>query len=348
MPGVKAPGTASLKRSIGRLYVLLTALNLIAWGLAWLAFARHPALLGTALLAYTFGLRHAVDADHICAIDNVTRKLIQEGSRPIGVGLFFSLGHATIVFGLTIAIAIASQSVQRSLPILQHAGGIIGTSVSAAFLLLVAAVNAVVLAGVLQALRDVRRGRPYQERLLDDTLDRRGVLWRIFRPIVRLVDRSWKMYPVGMLFGLGFDTATEVGLLGIAAVAAGKGLPIYDILLFPLLFAAGMSLLDTSDGVLMLGAYGWAFVDPVRKLHYNAAITLASVVVAAIIGTMEASSVLSAQFGWSGGAWNVVNALGDHLGALGFAVVGALGSAWMVATLVYRRRTRPSAAKASR
>ena len=319
-----------------RLYAFLIALNVVAWGLAFLVFAHHPVLLGTALLAYTFGLRHAVDADHISAIDNVTRKLMHEGRRPAGVGFFFSLGHATVVVGLSIAIAIAANGVKQHLPALQNAGGILGTSVSAVFLLIVALINCVVLVGMFRALRGVRRGDGFHEEMLDGMLANRGLMGRFLRPLFRLVDASWKMYPVGVLFGLGFDTATEVGLLGIAAVQAGNGMPVYAILIFPLLFTAGMSLLDTTDGVLMLGAYGWAFVKPMRKLYYNFAVTFVSVVVAAVVGGIEALSVLSTQLKLSGGIWNAIAALSGNFGTLGFAIVGIFLGAWAISTVVYR------------
>lgn len=221
-----------IRRKVIGIYILLIAFNLIAWALAFLGFsARYPALLGVALLAYTFGLRHSVDADHISAIDNVTRKLMQENKRPVAVGFFFSLGHSTIVVALTIAIAIAATFVSTAIPALKNAGGLIGTSVSAAFLYLIAIINFLVLWEIFLAFRKVRRGEEYDDKTLDEFLNQRGLMGRFFRPLLRVVDKSWKMYPVGVLFGLGFDTATEVGLLGIAASQAGRGLPIIDILM---------------------------------------------------------------------------------------------------------------------
>jgi nickel/cobalt transporter (NiCoT) family protein len=327
----------TVRRDVLRIYAILIALNVTGWVLAFIAFANRPILLGTALLAYTFGLRHAVDADHISAIDNVTRKLMQEGQRPVGVGFFFSLGHSTIVVALSIAIAIAADGVRHSLPALQNAGGLIGTGVSAAFLLLVAAINAIVLADVMRAFREVRRTGVYHEQVVDGILERRGFVGRFFRPLFRLVDRSWKMYPIGVLFGLGFDTATEIGLLGIAAVEAGKGLPVYDILIFPLLFTAGMSLLDTTDGVLMLAAYGWAFVKPARKLYYNIVVTFVSVLVATVVGGVEVLNVLSQQLRLTGGIWSAVNNVGDHFGVLGFGIIAIFIAAWIASTVVYRR-----------
>src|SRR5438128_8088659 len=272
--------SSDIRGKVIGIYVLLIAFNISAWGLAIAGFAvQYPALLGTALLAYTFGLRHSVDADHISAIDNVTRKLLQENKRPVAVGFFFSLGHSTIVVALSIAIAIAAAFIQSDIPGFKSAGGLIGTSVSALFLYLIAIINILVLWEVFQAFQKVKRGEEYNDQTLDEFLNQRGLMGRFFRPLLKMVDKSWKMYPVGVLFGLGFDTATEVALLGIAASQAGKGLPIAYILIFPVLFTAGMCLMDTTDGILMLGAYGWAFVKPIRKLYYNLNITLISVLV---------------------------------------------------------------------
>jgi high-affinity nickel-transport protein len=327
-----------LRNKVCLLYALLIVLNLAAWGLAFWLFASHPLLLGTALLAYTFGLRHAVDADHISAIDNVTRKLMQDRKRPVGVGFFFSLGHSTVVIALTLGIAVAAAIVKGRLPALQRAGELVGTSVSAIFLLLVAAINLIVLIDIFRAFRAARRGEAYDDRGVDEMLDGRGLVGRFFRPLLKLVDSSWKMYPIGLLFGLGFDTATEVGLLGIAAVEAGKGLPVYDILIFPLLFTAGMSLLDTTDGILMLGAYGWAFIKPMRKLYYNMVITFVSVLVALIIGAIEAASVVASQLRLSGGIWDAVNSLSDNFGTLGFIIIGVFLVSWGVSSAIYKLR----------
>lgn len=331
-------GSADVRRNIMRLYALLVVLNVGAWILAFVAFAKHPVLLGTALLAYTFGLRHAVDADHISAIDNVTRKLMQERKRPVAVGFFFSLGHSTIVVALSVAIAIAASVVKTKIPSLQSVGGLVGTSVSATFLLLIAAINIVVLADIFRTFRDVRNGAIYNDHSLDEMLNQRGLMGRFFRPLLKIVDKSWKMYPIGVLFGLGFDTATEVGLLGIAAVEAGKGLPVWDILIFPLLFTAGMSLLDTTDGILMLGAYGWAFVKPMRKLYYNMVITLVSVLVAVVIGGIEALSIVSGQLKLHGGAWDAIGSLSGQFGTLGFIIVGIFIASWIISTVIYKMK----------
>jgi high-affinity nickel-transport protein len=316
--------TASTRKKIVTIYAVLIGANILVWALAFVLFSPpHALLLGTALLAFTFGLRHAVDADHISAIDNVTRKLMQDGKQPVGVGFYFSLGHSTIVFLLTLAIALGASALRSRLPQLQAFGGIFGTGISAGFLLLIAAVNTLVLVDLLRALRRLRAGEEYCEQSLNDMLNGRGLLGRFFKPLLRLVSRSRDMYLVGFLFGLGFDTATEVGVLGIAAIEAGKGLPIWTILLLPALFTAGMSLVDTTDGILMLGAYGWAFLNPARKLYYNVAVTTASVLTAVVVGGIELS-------GLAGG--------GLQIGWLGYAVVAAFAVGWMVSMAFYALR----------
>jgi nickel/cobalt transporter (NiCoT) family protein len=327
--------SSDLRRRIIGIYVLLIAFNAVAWLLAFLAFsARFPALLGAALLAYTFGLRHSVDADHISAIDNVTRKLMQERKRPITVGFFFSLGHSTIVVLLSVGIALAAAFIKTAIPSLQSAGGIIGTLVSAFFLYLIAIINLLVLWEIFHAFRKVTRGEGYNDQTLEDFLNQRGLMARFFRPLLKMVDRSWKMYLVGVLFGLGFDTATEVGVLGIAAFEASRGLPVLYIMIFPMLFMAGMVLLDTTDGILMLGAYGWAFVKPVRKLYYNLNITLVSVLVALVVGTIEIISIVSGPLGLTGGIWNFLNNL--DFGLLGGAIIGIFVLSWVVSTIIYK------------
>jgi high-affinity nickel-transport protein len=328
----------NVRVKVATLYALLVGATILAWGLAFLAFATRPLLLGTALIAYTFGLRHAVDADHISAIDNVTRKLMQRGGRPVAVGFFFSLGHSTIVVALTVAIAVASYAVKRSMPGLQNAGALIGTAVSALFLFAIAAVNIVIFLEVYRTFRRVRRGESFDERGIDSLLSDRGLIGRFFRPLFAFIGKSWQMYPMGVLFGLGFDTASEVGLLGIAAVEGGKGLPVYDILIFPLLFTVGMSLLDTTDGILMLGAYGWAYVKPMRKLYYNMNVTLVSIVVALLVGSIEGLGVLATQLHLVGAFWDRIENVNDNFGVLGFAIVGIFIVSWGVSTLVYRLR----------
>jgi len=331
------PG-GSLRSRIVLLCGGLVAANLAAWAWALVAFHAYPVLLGTALLAYGFGLRHAVDADHIAAIDNVTRTLMQTGARPIGVGLFFSLGHSTIVVAASAAIAATAIGFGSRLEFLHGIGGVVGTLVSSLFLLTIAAMNIAILVSVRRNFRRVCAGEPVDPDQLDLLLSGRGFLARIFRPLFRRIRRSWHMYPLGLLFGLGFDTATEVGLLGISAAEASHGLPVWSILVFPALFTAGMSLVDTLDGMLMIGAYGWAFVRPVRKLYYNMAITCISVVVAVLIGGIEVLGLLGQRLALHGLFWNAIDALNNNFGLIGYFIIGVFVAGWACAALIYRAR----------
>ncbi len=330
----RQPG--SLRRSIVGIYALLVLGNLAAWAWAVLAFRKHPVLLGTALLAYGFGLRHAVDADHIAAIDNVTRKLRQEGKRPVSVGLYFAIGHSTVVVLAAAGVAGTATALAGSFEQFKAVGGIIGTGVSALFLFAIAAANVVVLRAVWRTFQHVRRGGSYVDEDLDLLLNSRGLLARLFRPLFRLITRSWHMAPLGFLFGLGFDTATEVALLGISATQAAQGIPVWSIMVFPALFAAGMSLIDTTDGILMLGAYEWAFVKPMRKLAYNLALTAASVVVAVLVGGVEALGLLGDQLELQGPFWGAIGALNDNMGTLGLVIIGLFAAAWAGSVVLYR------------
>ena len=325
------------------IYTLLGVVNVLVWLVAITAFRKFPLLLGTSVIAYSFGLRHAVDADHIAAIDNVTRKLMQEGKRPVGVGFFFSLGHSTIVVLASIIIAAATTEIQKNLPQFRQVGGIIGTSVSAIFLFVIAIINMIILRDVYKTFKEVKRGGAYSEQSMNDLLNQRGLVARFFRPLFKLIRQSWHMYPLGFLFGLGFDTATEIGLLGITAAEATKGLPIWSILIFPALFTAGMSLMDTSDGVLMLAAYGWAYVKPMRKLFYNLTITFVSVFVALLIGGIEAFNVIGEKFvqrtpsgelrGWF---WNYVSGINDDFSTMGYFIIGIFILSWLASTIIYK------------
>src|ERR1700734_4304535 len=319
-------------------YILLFVVNAAAWMWAIVAFHNYPVLLGTAALAYSFGLRHAFDADHLAAIDNVAPKLMQEGRRPGGVGLFFSLGHSTIVVALTVAIAIATSELQGRFGAFKSFGGIVGTLVSALFLFAIAIANIIVLASVWRTFQTVTRGGRFVQEDLDLMLANRGLLGRLFRRFFRLIERSWQMFPLGLLFGLGFDTATEVGLLGISATQASQDLSIWSILVFPALFTAGMTLMDTTDSVLMLGAYGWAFAKPIRKLYYNLTITAVSIVVAVVVGGLEVLNLVGDQLGLTdgGGFWGAVGSLNANFGVLGYLIVGVFVAAWAVSYLVYR------------
>jgi nickel/cobalt transporter (NiCoT) family protein len=328
---------ARLRPKVIALYIIVVAANGLAWGWAVAAFHGHPLLLATGLIAYGFGLRHAVDADHIAAIDNVARKLMQEGKRPITVGLFFALGHSTVVFAASTVIALTAASFQLRFPGLVEVGGVVGTSVAALFLLAIAMINIVVLARLYELLRRVKRGESNIEDQLNVVLTQRGLLGRLFRIMFRLTSRSWHMYPLGLLFGLGFDTATEIGLLGISAAELSKGLSIWSILVFPALFAAGMSLVDTSDGVFMVGVYSWAFTDPVRKLYYNVTITGISVIVALAIGSIEAIGLVAEKVGFAGGIWDFA---ARHLGPIGYFVIGVFAGSWFVSFVISRAMGR--------
>jgi nickel/cobalt transporter (NiCoT) family protein len=327
---------ANTKGRILGLYAVLAAANLIVWAWALIAFRDTPVLLGTALLAYSLGLRHAVDADHIAAIDNVTRKLMQEGKQPVAVGFYFSLGHSTVVLLLTTAIAATTYALQGQFEGLKEIAGLIGTSISALFLFAIAIVNIFVLIAVCRTFRAVRRGEPLVEDDLNAFLAQRGLLSRLFRPLFRLISKSWHMYPIGFLFGIGFDTVTEMGLLGIAGAEAARGLSAWSILVFPALFTAGMSLVDTTDSVLMLGAYGWAFVKPIRKLYYNMTITFVSVLVAVLVGGIEALGLIGDQLGLEGGFWTLISSMNDNFGSLGYVIIGVFAASWIISAVVYR------------
>jgi len=320
------------------IYALLIVLNAGAWLWAVAAFHHYPVLLGTAFLAYSFGLRHAVDADHIAAIDNVTRKLMQEGKRPVAVGFMFSLGHSTVVILGALLLAAAALGLQQHIDHYRSIGGLIGTSVSALFLLAIGLVNLIILRSVYSTFTRVRRGEPYVDEDFDLLLNSRGFLARIFRPIFAMIRRSWHMYPLGFLFGLGFDTATEIGLLGISAAEASRGLSLWSILVFPVLFAAGMSLVDTTDNILMLGAYGWAYIKPIRKLYYNLTITSVSVVVAFVVGGVEALGLLGDQLHLQGSFWALVSRLNGNFGMLGYCIVGLFALAWILSIAIYKLR----------
>ena len=292
--------------------------------------------LGVGITAYSLGLRHAFDADHVAAIDNTTRKLMSDGKRPLSVGFCFSLGHSTIVFALALLLALGFRGlggeVARDGSPLHDAAGLVGTTVSGAFLSVIGLVNLVVLVGIIRVLRRMRRG-DLDERELEAQLDRRGLANRLYRRVGGSIEESWQMYPVGLLFGLGFDTATEVALLATAGAAAAGGLPIYAVLCLPILFAAGMSLLDAIDGAFMNFAYGWAFAQPVRKIFYNMTITWLSVVVALVIGGVELLSVLADKLALTGQPWAFVSAL--DLNDVGYAIVALFVLTWVVALAVW-------------
>jgi len=323
---------------------VIAALHLIGWiTLAGFVAPQHFSLggktlgLGIGLTAYTLGLRHAFDADHISAIDNTTRKLMADGRRPLSVGFYFSLGHSTVVFGLALLLSIGVKTiigpVEDDDSALHHYTGLIGTGVSGTFLILIAIINVVLLAGILKVFREMRSGT-YNEAELEDRLNKRGLINRAFGGLMKSITKPWQMYPVGVLFGLGFDTATEVALLVLAGTSAAAGLPWYAILCLPVLFAAGMSLLDTADGTFMNFAYGWAFLKPVRKVYYNITITGLSIAVALIIGGIELLGLLAQQLGWTGTFWDWISGLDINL--LGFIIVGVFIVTWIASLLIWR------------
>ncbi len=335
---IMSAGGASLRSRLIGVYAFLIGANVLVWVWAFGVLHDKPVLLGTALLAYSFGLRHAVDADHIAAIDNVTRKLMQQGERPVGVGLYFSLGHSAVVGGLSVAVAFATSAMTGRFESMRSVGGVISTSASALFLFAIAIVNILVLVSVYRTFKAVMRGEPFVENDFDLLLNSRGFLSKIFRPLFKLVTKSWHMLPIGLLFGLGFDTATEIALFGISASQAADGVSVSTILLFPALFAAGMSLLDTTDGVLMLGAYGWAFMKPLRKLYYNMTITAVSVVVAVVVGGLETLNLIGDKLGLTdgGGFWGGIGAINDNFGLLGYIIIGIFALSWIGSVAFYR------------
>lgn len=323
---------APLKTRVAVILAGLIVLNLGAWAWAALALGGRPALLGLALMVYGLGLRHAMDADHIAAIDNVTRKLMQAGDRPAGVGLFFALGHSSVVALVAFAVGVAATSIGR-FRALQSAGGIVSEAISAGFLLSIAAMNIMIFASIWQTYRRVRNGAALNDETATQLLAQRGLLTRLLRPFFRLITRSWHMFPLGFLFGLGFDTATEVTMFGVSAAQAANGFPIGVVLVFPTLFAAGMSLIDTADGLLMLGAYRWAFVTPMRRLRYNMAITFVSIAAALFVGGVELAELLHDHAGWRTFHVQTVD-----LNRLGFVLVGLFGAAWLGSAAAGRLR----------
>jgi high-affinity nickel-transport protein len=323
-----------MRSGLARLFGPLIAANVFVWAAAIALFGGHAVLMGAALLAYTLGLRHAVDADHVAAIDNVTRKLMAARRDPARTGLYFSLGHSTVVWLAALGIAFAATAAGPKMESLRAAGGVFGTSISVLFLFAIALANLVVLKDLIGAVRRQRRGGTVAVQELDTLLAPRGLYTRLLRPVFRMVTKSRHMFAVGFLFGLGFDTATEIGVLGISAAAAGHGMPVWAILIFPALFTAGMSLVDTLDSVLMTGAYGWAFTQPARKLYYNLTVTFFSVVVAVVVGGIEALTLVRDRL--VGPAQALVARLGDSMDGAGYTIVAAFLGLWLVSLLVWR------------
>jgi high-affinity nickel-transport protein len=321
---------------LGGFSAAVVGLHVLGWGLFVYYSGRYPALAGLGVLAYTFGLRHAFDADHIAAIDNTTRKMLGEGKRPLGVGFFFSLGHSTIVFSLAAGLAIAARTVKSHIPMFQDYGGYVGASVSGTFLWIIGILNLIVLLDIVRIAGELRRGH-YDKERLEQRLEDRGFMSRFFLGgFFRMISKSWHMYPLGVLFGLGFDTATEVGLLALAAGVANNAVPFLAVLSLPVLFAAGMSLMDTADGAFMCQAYGWAFSNPVKKIYYNITVTSLSVTVALAVGSVELLQVFATKFGLDTGFWAWLNALDFE--KLGYVVVGLFVLTWAASVVIWKAR----------
>jgi high-affinity nickel-transport protein len=342
---VKAALTPAEWKRMGGMTAVVAGLHVVGWGLLALAVTggHHPVSrgnafgVGTGVLAYTLGMRHAFDADHIAAIDNTTRKLVGEGKRPLSVGFFFSLGHSSVVFILAIllnfGIRALNSQVRNSGSVLHGVTSVIGMSVSGTFLYLIAALNVVILAGIVKVFREMRSGQ-FSDAELEEQLAKRGLMNRLLGPLNKRVDAPWKMYPIGILFGLGFDTATEVAFLVLAGTAVISGLPFYAVLSLPFLFAGGMSLFDTADGCFMNFAYDWAFARPVRKVYYNLTITALSVFVAFFIGTVEILGLIGQQAHLTGGFWTFL--AGFNINKAGFVIAGVFVITWLAALAIWR------------
>ncbi|BDH45566.1 nickel/cobalt efflux system [Salmonella enterica subsp. enterica serovar Choleraesuis] len=316
------------------LLVALLMVNIAAWGWALFSFGHSSSLMAASLLAWCYGLRHAVDADHIAAIDNVTRKMMQQGNAPCSIGTWFSLGHSSIVVLATIAIAATATAFSHQIGWFHETGGVIGTIVSAVFLIAMAMINLVILSGVWRSFRRLKKGQAIHSE--GESLATGGMMNWIFGKAFNLVSQSWHMYLVGFLFGLGFDTATEIGVLGISAAGASHGMEVWSILIFPALFTSAMALIDTLDNIIMVEAYGWAFSKPQRKLYYNLTVTGTSVIVALFIGGSEALGLLVDKLHLHGGLWDTIGLLNDNLGNAGFFVIGLFVACWLLSMLNYK------------
>jgi nickel/cobalt transporter (NiCoT) family protein len=321
-------------RRLAGLYGFIAALHVVGWGLYLHYAGRYPQLVGLGFVAYMFGLRHAFDADHIAAVDDTVRFMLQKGKRPLSVGFFFSLGHSTVVCALAIGVALAAGAVKAELPQLKDVGALIGAGVSGTFLWIIGVLNLLVLLDILKIWRSARAGA-HSHAHLETLLQKRGLLNRLFGGrLQKLMSHSWQMYPLGVLFGLGFDTASEVGLLVMTAGASAGDLPVAAVLSLPILFAAGMTMMDTTDGVLMCKAYDWAFLNPLRKIFYNITTTGLSIAVALLVGSIELLQVLIGMLGLHGRLSDAVAAL--DFGALGYLIVGMFLLAWGLSVAVWK------------
>ncbi len=326
--------SAREKVTIGLIYASIITITVLAFTASVIIGRLSVALAGLGIVAYVFGLRHGVDADHIAAIDNTTRKLIQEGKRSFTVGTWFSLGHSTIVVGLIVGLVIATRAIAANIPALQSGGAIVGTLVSGVFLFLIGLLNTLIVFGVYRIFKQLRQGELNQKEL-EEYLDKRGFMNRFFRPLFKIISAPWQIFPIGVLFGLGFDTASEVALIAISVgVGVSTNIPIYYVLVLPLMFTCGMVLVDTTDGVTMRLAYGWAFLNPVRKIFYNLTVTIISVLVAFVIGGIEVLQVLSMEFNPSGVFWEWLNGL--NFETIGYGIVAIFITAWIASVMVWK------------
>lgn len=312
---------------------IIILLHLIGGACLWIGGQAHPILLGMGILAYTLGLRHAFDADHIAAIDNTVRKLMQEKKNPTGVGFYFSIGHSSVVFIMALLLGISVSWAQTQMPVFQAVGGLIGTMVSGLFLLLIGILNAIILISLIRLFMRLRH-KPVSNDELDHLLASRGLIQRFVGPYFKFINQSWHVLPLGFLFGLGFDTASEIALLALSSGAAQQALPFTGIIALPILFAAGMSLLDTLDGALMKSAYHWAFLKPVRKIYYNITITAISVIAALLIGAVELLQMIGEHFQLHSPFWKNIAAIEfDHLG---YILVGVFLVFWLLSVIVWK------------
>jgi high-affinity nickel-transport protein len=316
------------KIKIAIIFSILLTVTALGFSAASVIGKIAAVLAGLGIVTYVFGLRHGVDADHIAAIDNTTRKLMQEGKRPCTVGMWFSLGHSTVVVVLIIGLIVATRAVATNIPALQSAGAVIGTLVSGSFLWIIGFINAVIVIGIYKIFQTLKQGKLNQAEL-DNLLENRGFMNRFFRPLFKIISKPWHIYPVGVLFGLGFDTASEVALIAISVgIGVSTNIPLYYILILPLMFTCGMVTIDTADGVAMRVAYGWAFLNPIRKIYYNLTVTVISVLVAWAIGTVELLQVLSSELNLNGLFWNWLNTLNFEM--IGFGIVLIFILSWLV------------------
>lgn len=316
------------KIKIATIFSVLAIITAIGFSAAFVIGKIAVVLGGLGIVAYVFGLRHGVDADHIAAIDNTTRKLMQDGKKPCTVGMWFSLGHSTVVVALIIGLIFATRAVTTNIPALQSTGAIVGTLVSGSFLWIIGFINAVIVIGIYKIFQTLKQGKLNQAEL-DNLLENRGFMNRYFRPLFKLISKPWHIYPVGVLFGLGFDTASEVALIAISVgIGVSTSIPVYYILVLPLLFTCGMVTVDTADGVAMRVAYGWAFLNPIRKIYYNLTVTVISVLVAWVIGTIELLQVLSTELNLTGLFWSWLNTVNFEM--IGFSIIGIFILSWSV------------------